>query len=90
MQAAATSLEQLGLDGRAEADDGDGQPGSGSVVEHARPSGRAAAPAAAGEQQGSKESEEYSSDDSLPPIQQINNRRVIEYEVSDSDSDDAG
>lgn len=28
------------------------------------------------------------SDDSLPPIQRINNRRVIEYEVSESESDE--
>ena len=30
---------------------------------------------------------EYSSDDSLPPLPKIQNRKIIEYEISDSDSD---
>ncbi len=28
------------------------------------------------------------SDDDLPPIQRIQNRRVVEYEISESDSED--
>ena len=33
-------------------------------------------------------SEESSSDDDLPPIVRIQNRRVIQYEISESESDD--
>lgn len=31
--------------------------------------------------------EEEESDDGLPPLQQINNRRVIQHYLSESDSD---
>ena len=48
------------------------------------PAGGAEGSASAAVAGGSGSSDE---DDGLPPLERINNRKVIEYEVSDTDSD---
>lgn len=57
-------------------------------LDDAAASGAAAAAAAAQAAEEVSDGEDFSSEDDLPPIPRFNNRKVIEYEVSDSDSDE--
>lgn len=80
---AAEELAQLSIHGAAE---GKGKNRFGG--ENTQPVGEAAAPLATENKvAGSKESYS-SSDDDLPPIIKIQNRRVVDYQVSESESDD--
>jgi hypothetical protein len=85
---AADKLAALGL---AESDfEEEVSPGGGSAdAAQGGAAGAAAGAAEAGEQQaGEGEESGYSSEDGLPPIPRFNNRKVIEYAVSDTESDD--
>lgn len=99
---ASQAADQLAALGLAESDEeGEGssaaarqqqQGGDASAGQQPQAAGHAGSPAA-GEAAGASGSEQgggyySSSDDDLPPIPKFNNRKVIEYEVSDSDSDD--
>lgn len=88
---ASQAADQLAALGLAESDheEAKASPTAGSAD---AAQGAAAEQGAAGgsEQLRAGEGEEsgYSSEDSLPPIPRFNNRKIIEYEVSDTESDD--
>lgn len=100
---ASQAADQLAALGLAESDgEGEGSSAAGEQPQSGSAAASAAAGAAgqaagqeggeAAEVAGASGGEEgggyYSSEDDLPPIPKFNNRKVIEYEVSDSDSDD--
>ena len=100
---ASQAADQLAALGLAESD-GEGEGSSAAVEQpqsgRAAASAAAGAAGQAAGQEGGEAAEAadvsggeegggyYSSEDDLPPIPKFNNRKVIEYEVSDSDSDD--
>eukprot|EP00887_Chlorella_sp_A99_P007364 scaffold2.g7364.t1 len=86
---AAASLEALSLG------EGGAARGSGSGAAAAGAGGESDAASSAGEgrppgESGYEEDSSSSSEDDLPPIERIQNRRVVHYEVSESESDDEG
>lgn len=84
---AAGSSRDSGLEGAQPA----GGSGNGTQRVHAqqrRHQDDAAAAGAAETAEGVSDGEYSSSEDDLPPIPRFNNRKIIEYQVSDSDSDE--
>lgn len=100
---AGQAADQLAALGLAESDGEDGSGSAAAEQQQGDAAAGTAAATAAGTQAAGQQGENTadaaageegsggyysSSDDDLPPIPKFNNRKVIEYEVSDSDSDE--